>query len=209
MLQAFTTLGFHAAASPTRDDPFGELGIAGIAGIAGVAGNEPASTADALAELLGEVPSRTALPHAPGHEVPAASTGLLETLHHEFNRVVRDPTQLTGRADWDDRNTLGFEHAPSLDELSRQAEPYPLMRDILEPRENVDRMISGFHPLARPTLLDPDETEEVLRLFASAELRGTPAALPSLTRREHHELSPDSAVHVGVSRPEARKEVDR
>jgi hypothetical protein len=177
----------------TLGDPFGVLDIAG-------ARSRPA--ADTLAGLLGESPRReartvpTARPPAP----PGLAESVLDELHEEFVRVVRDPDQLAGRTDWEGFVVFGGEAAPTLEELSRQAEPYALLRDILLPREGIDQVIDEFEPLARSGLLEGEPSQDVLGLFAPELVRDARIALPSLTRREHHELSPDSHVRIGSMR---------
>jgi hypothetical protein len=129
---------------------------------------------------------------------------LFDDLHAEYVRVVRDPTQLAGRTDWEGFLAPSSERAPTLEELSREAEPYPLLRDILLAREGIDQVIDNFDPLGRPRLLDEEGPEDVLRLFAPELARNAKAPMPSLTRREHHALSPDSHMHLGPSRPDDR-----
>lgn len=177
-------------------DPFGVLGMASA---------KSHSTADVLAELLGEIPRAASAPLA--SPAPRAlpeqgrSDGLIDELHDEFVRVVQNPDQLAGRTDWEGFLAFGAEPAPSLDELSRQAEKYPLLRYILQPSEGIDRIIDDFEPLARSGLIDTEQPEDVLSLFAPELARDTKTALPSLTRREHHALSPDSHIHIGSARP--------
>lgn len=176
-------------------NPFGVLDIAGA---------QPSPVADVLAGLLGDAPAaaptrpaaRWASPPPRGEGPPA---GLLDELHDEFVRVVRDPAQLAGRVDWEGLLASGNEAAPTLDELRRQAEPYPLLRDILLPREGIDRIIEDFEPLMRSGLLDQEVPEDVLGLFAPELARDSRAPLPSLTRQEHHDLSPDSHVQFGAA----------
>lgn len=205
------------------DDPFGVLDIAGA---------EARPAADTLAELLGEaVAPRSSAGRYPDplrahSEMPPTSAGrasgvtqrasmrasigpaaqtaalLFDGLHEEFVRVVQDPTQLAGRADWEGIFAPDSEQAPTLEELRRQAEPYPLLRDILLPREGIDQVIADFDPLGRSTLLDIDESEEVLRLFAPEIAWTRRTSVPSLTRREHHALSPDSYMQLGVAQPD-------
>ncbi|WP_447775442.1 TagK domain-containing protein [Variovorax boronicumulans] len=173
-------------------NPFGVLDIAGA---------QPSPVADVLAGLLGDAPAagparpaaRWASPPSRGEGRPAS---LLDELHEEFVRVVRDPAQLAGRVDWEGLLASGNEAAPTLDELRRQAEPYPLLRDILLPREGIDRIIEDFEPLMRSGLLDQEMPEDVLGLFAPELTRDSRAPLPSLTRQEHHDLSPDSHIQL-------------
>lgn len=193
-----TTSSHHDAPA----DPFWVLGLAGTTS---------RSAADVLSGLLGESPqsAATSTPVGTAKRPSAGSHGvasLLDELHEEFVRVVRDPGQLAGRADWEG---LLFAHAdpepaPSLDELRKQAEPYPLLRDILQPREGIDRVIEEFEPLGRSGLLEAQPNEDVLGLFApeltSEGARAASMPLPSLTRREHHALSPDSHLRLGPAR---------
>jgi hypothetical protein len=179
--------------SDTLADPFGVLDIAGA---------RPRPGMDTLAELLGERPrseARTA-PAVQPLANPGHAASLLDELHEEFVRVVQDPDQLAGRTDWEGFLAFGTETAPTLEELSRQAAPYPLLRDILLPREGIDRIIEEFEPLARSGLLDAVPSEDVLDLFAPELAREAKPPLPSLTRREHHDLSPDSHVRIGSTR---------
>ncbi|MDH6168960.1 hypothetical protein M2282_004124 [Variovorax boronicumulans] len=174
-------------------DPFGVLDIAG-------ARSRPVT--DTLAELLGERsrPEARTTPSA-GPPLGVEPTGaLLGELHEEFVRVVQDPDQLSGRTDWDGFVVFGAEAAPTLEELSRQAETYPLLRDILQPREGVDQIIEEFDSLATSGLLDAEHPQDVLGLFAPELARDAKVPLPGLTRREHHDLSPDSHVRIGSMR---------
>ncbi len=176
-------------------NPFGVLEIAGA---------QPSPVADVLAGLLGDAPvaaparlaARVASPPPRGDGRPAS---LLDELHEEFVRVVRDPAQLAGRVDWEGLLASGNEVAPTLDELRKQAEPYPLLRDILLPREGIDRIIEDFEPLVRSGLLDQEVPEDVLGLFAPELACDSRAPLPSLTRQEHHDLSPDSHIQLGTA----------
>lgn len=173
--------------------------------VLGIAGAQSRSTADVLSVLLGESRrhERRATPVASAERLPAVPgdpAGLIDELHEEFVRVVRDPDQLAGRTDWEGLLAAGGEPAPTLDELSKESQAYPLLRDILQPREGIDRIIEGFEPLDRSTLLDAPNPEDVLSLFAPELAGDARASLPSLTRREHHELSPDSHVRIGTSR---------
>lgn len=176
-------------------NPFGVLDIAGA---------QPSPVADVLAGLLGDAPAAgPARPAARWASPPSRGEGraasLLDELHEEFVRVVRDPAQLAGRVDWEGLLASGNEAAPTLDELRKQAEPYPLLRDILLPREGIDRIIEDFEPLVRSGLLDQEVPEDVLGLFAPELARDSRAPLPSLTRQEHHDLSPDSHIQLGTA----------
>lgn len=185
------------------DAPFGVLDIAGAL---------PRPVADPLAELLGERPLRpaatpldiTRLAHVAAEGQALASSAadptalqlsepdLFDGLHAEFARVVRDPTRLTGGVDWEGASAPEGPTAPSMEELSRDGEKYPMVCDIVQSRAGIDKVLDSFDPLGRPISLDDEAPQELLRLFAPELMHGSQPAIPSLTRREHHTLSPDS-----------------
>lgn len=198
---------------PAGDDPFGVLDIDGA---------EARPTADPLAELLGEDPApqrrrdrlvpTTLKESEPEDRAPILAgqssvakreEALFANLHEEFVRVARDPTQLAGRTDWEGLLATGGANAPSFEDLVLKGEPFPMVLDILEPRAPIDRVIEDFDPLGRPTLLDVGDDEDILHLFAPELARKAVTAMPSLTRQEHHHLSPDSHMQLGAARPEA------
>ncbi|WP_058643570.1 TagK domain-containing protein [Pseudacidovorax intermedius] len=129
---------------------------------------------------------------------PVAPVGgqpsLLDRLHEEFVRVVRDPSQLAGQAvDSPVADPAGGTPVPSFDELRREARQFASLRDILEPRAEFDAFLEQFACPGQDALTDLGGREDVLRLFVpAASLRVHTAALPTLTRREHHAFSPDS-----------------
>lgn len=171
-----------------------------------IAGAQPRSTADVLSGLLGEsrrsdAASVQTTSSQPSTAVTVPRIPLFDELHDEFVRVVRDPDQLAGLGGWDHPLLAGGgEPAPTLNQLQKQAERFPLLRDILQPSEGIDRIIEGFEALNSSRLLDAHAPEDVLGLFAPELVRDARASLPSLTRREHHELSPDSHVRIGPPR---------
>ncbi|WP_295523032.1 TagK domain-containing protein [uncultured Pseudacidovorax sp.] len=177
----FQVLSIDGASAPVPDDPLARwLGAAPVPA-------RPAAPARALHGLSGQ--------GVPTASIPVAS-GLLHDLHEEFVRVVRDPSQLLGRADWEGLHAPGTEPAPSLDQLSEAAQPYALLRDILQPREKIDRVIEDFDPLGRSTVFDEPPVDDVLRLFAPELSQSVRVAVPGLTQQEHHELAPDSHMYL-------------
>lgn len=130
-----------------------------------------------------------------------ATDDLLDRLHDEFMAAARDPLQLSGREDWCHAALPVADEAPTIEELCAQAMPFPLLRDLLLPREPVDRIIEGFDALGAVDLAQEAIREDVLRLFAPAIENSAPARLPGLTRREHHVVSIDSAMTLGAVRP--------
>lgn len=186
------------------DDVFGMLDIAGA---------ERRSLNDPLAELLGEqlpppvtcqsgdfVPTMRV---STAHESQSdAATLLLADLHSQFVHVVRDPTQLTGRIDWDAPTDRGSEHASSLEDLNRAAAPFRMLLDIIQKPEGIDQVLDSFDLLLPITLTAEMEPDDVLHLFAPQLARRIKLAVPTLTRREHHDMSPDSHMDLKAFRPD-------
>jgi hypothetical protein len=127
-----------------------------------------------------------------------ADLRLMQELHQEFVRVVRDPSQLTGRLDWDSLADPGHQAAPSIEELIHQASAFERLRDIVLPSGNIDGIIHDFDPLRQSTLLEEAPPDDILHLFAPQLARTVGVSVPSLTRREHHALSPDSYIEIGA-----------
>ena len=119
---------------------------------------------------------------------------LFSGLHEESAQAVRDPARLAAPAATNSDGMLSADsvHAPTLEELSSDADMYLSVRGILHRRESIDQLIDGFDLLDRPLLLEAEMPLEVLRLFAPEFHRSVGALIPSLTLREHHALSPDS-----------------
>ena len=131
---------------------------------------------------------------------------LFERLNDEFVSTVRDPlgsSCFTGKPGlsrqdnpWNVASSVA-EHAPTLDELSVQARPYPMLCDILRAREAIDKVIGRFDAFGEADLSRWDAQPDVLRIFAPEIAHRAKARLPGLTRREHHAMSIDSAMTLG------------
>jgi hypothetical protein len=182
------------------DDLFGVLDIDGA---------RPRPQADPLAELLGEAPGAHRLPAKSatketlqkpesrrGRPQLDAAEALLDDLHQQFVRAVRDPARLAQGAMWEGSPApVGERTSTTLETLSREAvAAYPMVRDMLQARETIDQVLGGFDHGGATPLLDVDAPEEVLRLFAPDLAQSV--RIPSLTRREHHALSPDSPMPI-------------
>jgi hypothetical protein len=151
---------------------------------------------DLIASRLSAKPSPKAGGPEGGHREP----DLLAYLHKQFDRVVRDPMQLAGHASWEGGPEPQAAEATSLVEMGPQAGPFDAVGDTLLPGKPVQRLIEGMEPFGPDNVPNVGPVEEVLRLFAPELARGLRTALPSLTRREHHGLSPDSPMHLGTVR---------
>lgn len=185
-----------APTSNRAEDPFGALDIDGA---------RPQTVADPLAVLLGELPLvnvRTVKEQAtisPTVQVTGtgSSDALFNDLHDGFVRAVRDPARLGDSTMWESGHALLDESTTNtFEDLTRHAvAAYPLVRDLLHGREKLDQTLDGFASLGSVSL-EAEKPDEVLRLFAPELAHGAKTAIPSLTRREHHALSPDSPMPV-------------
>lgn len=135
---------------------------------------------------------------------PAAS--LMATLNDEFGRVVRDPHRLAGSVEWPEPVASDRVEAPTLAQLSELGSDFALVRDILQPRQDVGAMIDRFNSSGENDLFRMPSNGDVLRLFAP-EVDVEPAsALPGLTRREHHAAALDSHLRLGAARQASESE---
>ncbi|QRF55084.1 TagK domain-containing protein [Variovorax paradoxus] len=180
----------------SADDPFGVLDIAG-------ARRRP--QADVVTSLLQEGPPM-ARPLEPfsGRNGRSSSIGraagaceLFDRWHEAFERAVRDPRALAGHADWRQAPEPEGPAAPTLAQLSAQGAAFPSLLDILHARGSIDQLIEGFDRLDGPDLLAFEPPADVLAAFAPELVRQAGFDLPGLTRREHHDIAPDSHVRIG------------
>jgi len=185
------------------DDPLNVLDING-------ARSQP--LADPLAELLGASPGAKGPQAASAAEQPLPeldlggsrskadpADALLDELHEEFVRAVRDPAKPAKSASWEHRDAFDERSAlTTLEDLTRDAvAAYPLVRDVVLARETIDEIIDGFGLLDQSALLQAEEPYAVLTLFAPELAQRVKTTIPSLTLREHHTLSPDSPMPAG------------
>ena len=173
----FSVLGMDAALSPVPEDPWLAL-----------LGSDPGPRASVSGPAwAGQPPDQSAQSALP----------LLDQLHEEFVRAVRDPAGLPGTWDWAETAHDQPGQAHSFEALCEEARPFALLRDILEPRQDIDMLIDQFPSVGEDDLLALDGEPDVLRLFAPELVAGLAPGVPDLTRREHHALAADSAVRLG------------
>lgn len=198
------------ASGELRDDPLGSLGLPRL---------PPHRAADVWVALLGEPPAAVVSMPAPSLSPAASSEGLVapgylgvmagedlqsetsgqwfDALHEEFLRVVRDPMQLSGTAHWQGPPAATPE-VSTVGEARREETGFSsLIPGVTKnAQEPIDLLIAGFG--SDPVPLGLASPVDILRLFAPAGMQDVRTALPSLTRREHHALSPDS--HMPTAR---------
>ncbi len=184
-------------------NPFDALGIGG-AGPVGRSGD----AADPFADLpMPDAVDRRPAAALRAGDAPGAAAAdeqeegdVLVALHREFDRVLVDPSRLEGRHG----RPAGSEQreAPwAFEDLCTEAVRQGHVLDMLVPREPLDRFIARFladlDPADAHLLLNESRPDEVLQLFAPPVAASRKRALPETTRRDHHALSPDSAIDIG------------
>lgn len=196
-----------AASDGRDDDPFGSLGLPrmpaqrGAEGLAALLGGPASVGRTASAPASSSLSSIVALPDASGSGAPGSLSGddqpsdgtaqWFDALHAEFLRVMRDPMQLNGAANWQGQPAVDAEVSTVGEAPSEEAGFRSLIPGVTKnAQEPIDLLIAGLG--GEPVRLGLAPPVDILRLFAPANLQDVRAALPSLTRREHHALSPDS-----------------
>lgn len=121
---------------------------------------------------------------------------VMHKLLQEFERAVRAPGELLTRLDWGTGLSTSDGTAPSLDDLREASVKFHLLRDVLQPRADIDALIASVRTLGDGLRLDLLD-QEILSLFAPELVAHRRARMPELTLREHHALSPDSPIRIG------------
>lgn len=156
------------------------------------------------------LPATSAAPVEPAEPAPADAAasalsdtdGVMDGLHRQYLRLMQNPNdpQMAGR--WNAPAVPSGPRAPSFDELTRQAQSRDLY-DILGHTGAIDPILERLDTLSDRDILQPPETVDVLRLFAPVHRPASEEALPGVTRRDHHRITADSAMHLqaGVATP--------
>lgn len=180
----------------------------------GITGPAKPTVAGSLADAFSDLPrSLPSLHRAQPDE------HLVDALHREFDRVVADPSQLLGTADWPAHKARHHEPAPDFEALGALATPFVHLRDMVLPPLSIDTCIDGFdsdEPAGAEGLLSTPVPPEVLRLFApETPLIGAMFGLPAETRRDHHQLTTGTAMRpwpftspAPTTAPQARHDPD-
>jgi len=180
----------------------------------GINGPAKPTVAGSLADAFSDLPrSRPSLDRALPDE------HLVDALRREFDRVVADPSQLLGTADWPAHKARHHEPAPDFEALGALATPFVHLRDMVLPPLSIDNCIAGFdsnEPAGTEGLLCMPVPPEVLRLFAPETPRiGAMFGLPAEIRRDHHQLTTGTAMRPGrftspapATAPQARHDPD-
>lgn len=81
----------------------------------------------------------------------------------------------------------------ALEDLTRHASRYESLYTLLGDRVAIDDVMAGLDPLGAQDLLQPEPPQSILHLFAPPLSVPDSPALPTLTLREHHVITADSA----------------
>lgn len=129
-----------------------------------------------------------------------ASVGVMDALHRQYLRLMQDPNDLQLASNWDAQAERITPKAPSFNELMHQTAHHDIY-DILGHSASIEPILAQLDTLSGTNILQTPAHVDVLRLFAPAHHQGVEAGLPSLTRRDHHGVTADSAMQLdgGVS----------
>jgi type VI secretion system protein ImpM len=147
-----------------------------------------------------------------GLEALPMSDDPLHALHVRYLAKLRDPAQDGENHLWQD--VVRSHRSTSMDPLKQWVEAagdHPGVNDLLGPPQDIASLIEGLDALCVVDVLSPVPHDSVMHLFAPEALRRQGASavssgLPDLTRREHHSLSPDSAMPLPGARAVERRE---
>lgn len=136
----------------------------------------------------------------------------LHALHARYLAKLHDPAQDGENHPWQD--VVLTHRSMSTDPLKQwmdAAAEQQGVDDLLEQPQSIASVIEGLDALCASDVLSPVLHESVMHLFApeSMRARGVSAmsgGLPGLTRREHHSLSPDSAMPLPGARTAENRE---
>ncbi len=136
-----------------------------------------------------------------GSRTPADADPLA-ALHAQYLAKLRNPLHVDAGGVWQD---LVLGHQPSVADpvlqWMRVAGQQPSVDDLLGQSCRIESVMAHLDALCFSDVFSPEPFDNVIELFAPDGWRtqGQDAlgqGLPSLTRREHHSLSPDSAVSL-------------
>ncbi|WP_157462893.1 TagK domain-containing protein [Curvibacter gracilis] len=139
-------------------------------------------------------------PHTPAHL-------LLGRLHQAYWQYIRQPHAPPDAQDWSKLLAAAPSDKGAMEDLTHRAANYESLYTLLGDRVAIDDVMAGLDPLGAQDLLQPDPPVSVLHLFAPPMTAPDEATLPTLTLREHHVVTADSALPPPAyppRQPEAR-----
>jgi len=152
-----------------------------------------------------------------------ASADPLDTLHAQYLRKLRDPAYNGDDAVW--QNLVQAKEvstsADAFEDIKTEAGPSQILEDLLGQSRSIDDVLAGLGTIGVEDVLTPEPFDSVIHLFAPQDLQPKAAAnlvqdplaqlvqnsLPSLTRREHHSLTLDSAMPIFAGQDISTKDI--
>jgi len=141
-------------------------------------------------------PAHVAMPQSPSgpeDSTPASNPRLLEHLHQAYWKCLRQAHAQPDAQDWSNMATTAPSDKGALEDLTRHASGYESLYTLLGDRVAIDEVMAGLDPLGSQDLLQPEASPSILHLFAPPMSVPDAPALPTLTLREHHVVTADSA----------------
>lgn len=206
-LTLFRAIESATAFAKLRGNPFND--ITDVSYRIGVVRPDATLTA---APIAAEPPSQAndaALPTAEPNDLDPdepvdASADVMRHLHAEYLRLMHNPGEPEAAMNWSLRDNPPERADQALHDLTKDAERFESLYDILGQGANIQTILDGLDTLSDTNLLAEDPKVNVLRLFAPDDLLMQEARLPGLTLREHHALSADSAAALDLMRADQR-----
>lgn len=138
---------------------------------------------------------------APENSTQASEPFVLDQLHRAYWQYLH---QAHAQADAQDSRHLPPRSASdkaALEDLTRNASRYESLYSILGDRVAIDDVMASLDSLGANDLLEAEPPQSILHLFAPSLARSDTPALPTLTLREHHVVTADSAYAPPVLPP--------
>ena len=167
------------------------------------AGAEEAPKAPSYAEkvsgLLAQFQEGAQIPDAA--DTPMADP--LVTLHGRYLDKLRNPTLGDAGEVWQDKARGGpTRQVDPMQQWMNAAGKRAGLDDLLGQPHSIASVMDGLDPMGSSDVLAPEPFDSVMQLFAPDNLRTPeqtrhtqpPRSLPTLTQREHHSMSVDSAM---------------
>lgn len=136
-----------------------------------------------------------------GNETHASDHLFLDHLHQAYWQYLHQAHAQPDAQDWNNVPAAAASDKGPLEDLTRHASHYESLYSILGDKVAIDDVMAGLDPLGTQDLLQPDPPQSILHLFAPPMSTPDEAALPTLTLREHHVVTADSAFSPPVSSP--------
>lgn len=138
---------------------------------------------------------------APENSTQASEPLVLDQLHHAYWQYLHQAHVHADAQDRQHRSTRPASDKGALEDLTRNASRYESLYTLLGDPVAIDDVMAGLDSMGANDLLEAEPAESILHLFAPSLPQPDTPALPTLTLREHHVVTADSAYAPPVLPP--------